>query len=137
MKNTFKLFGIAVLVATIGLSMAACDTGSTSVINDLPPAGDGSIAFAPGAPPMTFTGVVDQDGNPVPAGTTMDVTHIWVFPEDDDDVVLAELSLVIPGSEIRLDGDTLNFPRLSGRKVKLMINLRRVNHEETKKKLHE
>jgi len=31
----------------------------------------------------------------------------------------------------------LNFPRLSGHKVKLMINLRRVNHEETKKKLHE
>ena len=31
----------------------------------------------------------------------------------------------------------VNFPRLSGHKVKLMINRRRGNHEETKKKLHE
>ncbi|MCL2382548.1 MAG: hypothetical protein FWC64_13330 [Treponema sp.] len=77
MKNTFKLFGIAVLVAVIGLSVAACDTGSTNAGNGLPPAGDGSITFAPGAPPMTFTGVVDQDGNPV--NRTMDFTQIAIL----------------------------------------------------------
>ncbi|MCL2380980.1 MAG: hypothetical protein FWC64_05230 [Treponema sp.] len=105
MKNPFKFFGIAVLVAAIGLSMAACDTGSTNAGNGLPPAGDGSITFAPGAPPMTFTGVVDQDGNPV--NRTMDFTHFLIFREDDE--VVADVSLVIPGSEIRLDGDTLNL----------------------------
>ncbi|MCL2381908.1 MAG: hypothetical protein FWC64_10035 [Treponema sp.] len=105
MKNTFKFLGIVVVTAAIGLSMAACDTGSTNAGNGLPPAGDGSITFAPGAPPMTFTGVVDWDGNPV--NRTMDFTHMWILV--DGNLVLAELSVIIPGSEIRLDGDTLNF----------------------------
>ena len=114
MKNTFKFLGIAVLVAAIGFSMTACDTGSTNAGNGLPPAGDGSIN--PSDWPRIFTGVVDQDGNP--ANRTMNFTHISI--QADGGQVFEELSVIIPSSEIRLDGDTLSLRLGTPQEVLLM-----------------
>ncbi|MCL2381487.1 MAG: hypothetical protein FWC64_07815 [Treponema sp.] len=111
MENTFKWFGIVVLVAVIGFSMAACDTGTTGGGRDgLPPAGDGGITFpAPGDPNVPPPPVVvDFQGNPVPADITMNFTRVAIG-WDEDDVIYAYLLDIIPGSAITLSGGTLSF----------------------------
>ncbi|MCL2381552.1 MAG: hypothetical protein FWC64_08165 [Treponema sp.] len=98
MKKVF----FAALATVIGFSMAACDTGSNDVRIDLPPAGDGSITFAPGDPPMTFP-VVDRYGDPVALGGTMNFTRMWGGEDNGD--YWADMSDIIPNSVVSLSAD--------------------------------
>ncbi|MCL2380381.1 MAG: hypothetical protein FWC64_02170 [Treponema sp.] len=108
MKNTFRFLGIIALVAAIGFSMVACDTGSTNAGDGLPPAGDGSITFVPGAPPERFPGVVDQAGAPVNITPAIEFTHDREFDGTGSWPIAISVIADNPGDwEIHLDGNAL------------------------------
>jgi len=107
MKNTFKFLGTVAFAAVIGFSMAACDTGSVNGGDGLPPGGDGSVTFTPGAP-MTFP-VVDEHGAPVSVSPAINFTDVRETDGYSQWPMAISAIAATPGEwEVRLDGDTLS-----------------------------